>query len=141
MVIEFTVPGLPVPKGRPRVTRYGTYTPKRTQDYEKRVLEAWFTQSGVKMPEGVPLALLVMVFFPVPQSWSKKKRAASLGRPHISRPDLDNIVKSVTDALNGEAFPDDSAIAIINAHKAYAEEGHVFVAITEVRDNDSQDNA
>ena len=30
MDIKFTVPGSPVPQGRPRVTRWGTYMPPRT---------------------------------------------------------------------------------------------------------------
>lgn len=34
MILEFTVPGQPIPKARPRVTRRGiTFTPKSTLDY------------------------------------------------------------------------------------------------------------
>jgi len=36
--ITFAIPGKPVPKGRPRVTRSGrVYTPKATRDYESLV--------------------------------------------------------------------------------------------------------
>ena len=36
--VLFTVPGVPVPKGRPRVTRAGiTYTPRETLNYEAQV--------------------------------------------------------------------------------------------------------
>ena len=31
-MIKLTIPGEPVAKGRPRVTRYGTYTPEKTKN-------------------------------------------------------------------------------------------------------------
>ena len=39
--------------------------------------------------------------------------------PHTSRPDLDNLVKSVSDGLNGVAFRDDSQITELRAIKQY----------------------
>jgi len=36
---------------------------------------------------------------PMPGSWSKKKKREMEGQPHRSRPDLDNYMKSVWDAL------------------------------------------
>lgn len=36
---------------------------------------------------------------PMPKSWSKKKRAESLGRRHMQRPDADNLMKALKDAL------------------------------------------
>ncbi len=40
MHLTFEIPGPPVPKGRPRVTRRGTFTPQKTKDYEQAVGEA-----------------------------------------------------------------------------------------------------
>ena len=39
-VIDFEIPGAPVPKGRPRKGRHGFYTPRRTQAAEAEV--AWY---------------------------------------------------------------------------------------------------
>jgi Holliday junction resolvase RusA-like endonuclease len=41
---------------------------------------------------------------------------------HTSRPDLDNIVKSILDGLNGVIFEDDAVVAEIVASKKYGEE-------------------
>ena len=41
MNFEITIPGNPVAKGRPRVSRYGTYTPKKTADFESYVEYCW----------------------------------------------------------------------------------------------------
>ena len=46
MKIEFTVPGIPVGKGRPRFMKNGhTYTPQKTRDYEDKVVQCWKCQS------------------------------------------------------------------------------------------------
>ena len=33
-------------KARPRVTRYGTYTPKKTKDYEEQVAQAYLVAAS-----------------------------------------------------------------------------------------------
>lgn len=130
MRISFTVQGRPVPKQRPRVTRHGTYTPEATRSYERSVLESWRSQSGRFFPEGTPLAVYVTAHFPIPESASKKRRAALDGAPHTQhRGDIDNVVKSVLDALNGFAFPDDSAVCYISAYKDYRDEPSTEVTI------------
>lgn len=134
--ISFTVPGRPVPKGRPRVTRYSTYTPKSTVQYEEAVREAWRTQSGQSFPGGVPLAVYVGVHFEIPKSLSKKQRLALEGAPHTKqRGDLDNVVKSVLDALNGAAFPDDAAVCAIYAYKDFRTTPSTKVIIMEYKED------
>lgn len=115
----FTVPGMPIGKGRPRVTSHGTYTPKRTRDYESLVQLCWKTQSGVVMPSGAPLMARVLAYFPIPKSTSKRKREAMEGAFKISRPDCDNIAKAILDSLNGLAYHDDSAVQLGSVWKLY----------------------
>lgn len=130
MKISFNVPGRPVPKGRPRVTRHGTYTPKATLEYERSVLDSWRDQSGQFFPDGTPLTVIVTAHFPIPESASKKRRAALEGAPHTqNRGDIDNVVKSVLDALNGFAFADDSAVCCLRAYKDYRSEPSTEVTI------------
>ena len=72
MKVEFTVPGIPVGKGRPRFMKNGhTYTPQRTRDYEDKVVQCWKCQSGKGFAAGVPLRATVTAFFTVPKSTSK----------------------------------------------------------------------
>ena len=53
MRIQFTVPGVPVGKGRPRFTRGGhAYTPEKTAAFEEKVRLCWKTQSGETFPAG-----------------------------------------------------------------------------------------
>jgi Holliday junction resolvase RusA-like endonuclease len=41
---------------------------------------------------------------------------------HISRPDIDNVVKAILDGLNGVVFADDAVVAQLVASKHYGEE-------------------
>jgi Holliday junction resolvase RusA-like endonuclease len=46
---------------------------------------------------------------PMPPSWSKKKREQHDGKPHQSKPDCDNMLKALMDAL----FDDDARSGIV----------------------------
>ncbi len=76
--VQIIVPGPPVAKARPRVTRRGTYTPAKTRAYEEHVqLVARQAMAGRKPLTG-PLRAHVVAVFPVPRSWPKWKRGAAL---------------------------------------------------------------
>jgi Holliday junction resolvase RusA-like endonuclease len=130
MKIEFTVPGEPVGKGRPRFTKDGhTYTPQKTRDYEDKIVQCWKCQSGKGFAAGVPLAAHITAYFPLPKSLSKKRAAAMDGTPHTKRPDADNVAKAILDALNTHAYNDDSAIASLTVWK-YQTTGASRVEVT-----------
>lgn len=102
----------PIAKARPRLGRYGTYTPKKTADYEKAVQLAYRNQFKKEEPFEKPVRIEIDFYFQVPKSYTKKQRLQFVeeNKPHTKRPDLDNLVKAVTDALNGFAYKDDSQI-------------------------------
>ena len=134
MEIKFTVPGVPVGKGRPRFTRAGhAYTPEKTAEYEEKVRLCWKAQTGSVFSGGIPLKASIIAYFPIPKSASKKKAAAMDGTFHTSRPDADNVAKAILDALNGYLYPDDSAVQIDRCWKVYTNGApRVEVAIREV---------
>lgn len=111
----------PVGKGRPRFARVGagvrSYTPAKTKNAEEVIALAWKTQSGEKI-EGAVQLKLTAVFAP-PKSMSKKKQGELIGTPYEHKPDLDNIVKLVCDALNGKAWADDATVTGMDLTKIY----------------------
>lgn len=133
MKVEFTVTGIPKAKGRPRFARtpkgVRTFTPKETVNYETWVRTCWLEQSGTTIPNDVPIALTVRAFFPIPSSFSKKKKEQLEGQPHCKLPDLDNCVKSVCDGLQGYVFENDSKIYRIIAEKFYSSDPRVEVTM------------
>ena len=129
MIVKFIVPGKPVPKGRPRFSKKTgrTYTPNDTSKYEKLVRECYgdnyfFDTEYIK--------ITVIAKFEIPQSYSKKKKQEALaGKIFPTKCDLDNIVKSITDGLNGIAFKDDRYIIRLEAEKIFAEEAETIIII------------
>ena len=124
MKISFTVPGKPIPQARPRVTQNGrhTYTPRRSVVYREAV--ALCAQSAMrgKKPLSGALHVRVQFLFRVPSSWRKTDRdEAERGeKSFTSRPDLDNLYKAVTDAMNGIVYKDDAQIVHATVRKGYA---------------------
>lgn len=57
---------------------------------------------------------------PIPKSTSKKKALEMDGRFCLKKPDIDNYVKLVCDALNGIAWEDDNEVAEVYAVKRYS---------------------
>ena len=121
-MIEFFVPGKPVPMARPRVTRTGhAYTPKNCADYKSLVAAfARDVMRGKELYDG-EVWVEISFYFMTPTSWSKKKRETMTGKGVISRPDMDNLYKAVTDALNGIVYRDDSQITRAVMMKQYNE--------------------
>ena len=131
------VPGVPVAKGRPRVTRAGhVYTPQKTREYEGRIRNATMILMAGRKPLETPCIVHVGVFFEPPRSLSKKKRAELFhtGGFHAIKPDLDNIVKAALDGICGEtmAILDDKQIIEICSYKTYAESARLAVDVYEV---------
>jgi Holliday junction resolvase RusA-like endonuclease len=129
-MIRITIPGEPVAKARPRVTKWGTYTPDKTKNYETLVKELFFIEHGQILLDG-PLDVEIKAFFKIPKSTSKKKRyemVQGILRP-IKKPDVDNVIKSITDALNDLAYLDDKQIVKVTTEKLYSEEPRVEVEI------------
>lgn len=107
-------------KARARTTSQGgrtwSYTPQPTLVEERVVLGAWHKTYLDQKPLKGPLELEITVVRPYPQSLALWKRPNALP---TTRPDLDNYVKLVMDALNGHAWEDDSQIISLKARKVY----------------------
>lgn len=128
-VVIFAVEGRPVPKGRPRVTRHGTYTPKSTQIFEAAVRTAWLKAGEKQFEDGEALEVMVNAYFPIPSGTPKRKRGRLDLSPYLKRGDIDNIIKAVLDALNGYAYKDDSAVFSVCGRKVYTD-GEPFTVVT-----------
>ena len=87
----------------------------------------------IEKPNAVRVDILAI--FPVPSSWSKKRRTAARQgvEHHVSKPDLDNVQKAILDGMNGIVFEDDSQVIDSRTRKAYGPEPGVKVFIDEVK--------
>lgn len=124
MKVKFTIPGIPIPKARPRVVKGHTYTPKKTKDYEALVKDVYALTVGEYLGDSAIVATIDL-YFPIPESYSKSKRRriADGEIKHTKRPDVDNCAKSILDALNEVAYKDDAQIVESRITKHYAING------------------
>ncbi len=133
-MIQFTVYGEPVAQGRPRATtiagRARLYDPAKSRNYKEYVKMAAAEHAPSALLEG-PLLLNVTVYRSIPKSFSKKKTAqAEAGelRP-TSKPDVDNYVKGIKDALNKVIWKDDSQVVSVMVAKFYSQKPRIEVKV------------
>jgi Holliday junction resolvase RusA-like endonuclease len=120
----------PVPASRPRVTRWGTYYGKKYKNYKAAMKE--LTDKGdEKYLEGLIFADMTF-FVPMAKSWSKKRKAESLGRYCNNNADLDNYVKATLDSLEGKYYNNDKQIVMIRARKYWSDTGHIEFKMEEI---------
>ncbi|WP_426817657.1 RusA family crossover junction endodeoxyribonuclease [Winslowiella sp. 2C04] len=107
----------PVPK--PRQTQRDRWA-KRPAVLRYRAFCDEVRFRGVTLPES---GWHVTFVLPMPDSWSKKKRAAMNGMPHQQKPDKDNLEKALLDAI----FDDDARIWDGRVTKIWGERGSIQI--------------
>lgn len=129
--MHFVIPGKPKGKTRPRFARGGNaYTDQGTREYEEKVVEA-FRAAGGQL-RGYR-AIKIRAYYLIPQR-TPKKTYSEMVRGRIrpaKKPDLDNVLKIILDALSGVAYEDDNQICQAYIEKLYGEEPRVEVDLYE----------
>lgn len=74
------------------------------------------SEFGMRLPVIGPVKLTVTAWFSRPKSEIRKTKPMPI-YPHIKKPDADNVVKAVMDALNGLAWHDDAQVSSIVVEK------------------------
>ena len=122
-MIKFQINARPQPKERSRSTRSGHhYTPSRTVNFEMTVAAEFRAQHPFHELLTGSLAMQVKAFYMRPKTVKKPLW-------HTGAGDLDNIVKAISDGLNGVAWKDDRQIAYLHAEKQWADADQIIVSI------------
>jgi len=140
--ITLTIPGVPIAQPRQRHRTYqvgqrtctANYTPARhpVQQWKAAVAVAWSEEVDGAPLEG-PLHLGVQFVLPRPKRLLTK-RWRDLLVWHDKKPDCDNLLKAVKDALNNLAWRDDSQVCQVYVEKRYAAADEMPHAVVEVRE-------
>lgn len=131
--VIFSVEGSPRGKGRPRFMRNGhTYTDDKTREYEERIKKAYLEVS--KACSDKSIGIYITIAFAPNRTDTKAMRAAKLSNELMPRkkPDIDNVVKIVLDALNGVAYKDDTQVNEVTAIRKYDVVPYIQVEIKEI---------
>lgn len=121
----------PIGSPRPRFRNAGrfvqTYMPTsytKHKDYIQEQMPKLLTDKNLKVS--------LYFYFEPPKSWSKKRKLIALGTYKRTKPDVDNLIKTVLDAANNHVWQDDNQVVHIDSYKMYAEESKIVMVIKEV---------
>lgn len=131
--LTILIPGKAVAQGRPRFARRGqhvtTYDAPQSVDYKSWVrncaIQAMTKQAGEIIPRDIPLHIVLTVSIARPKSAPKRRTLP------VVKPDLDNFLKTVQDALEGIVYQADQQIVSVRAIKKYDHTDSVEVRITD----------
>jgi len=104
------VPGNPVALARARTGKRAWYTPKPSLDYQQQIGLAWKATGKGALKDGQVFVTVEAVF----------ARPAKPAHEWPSRPDIDNLLKNVLDALTKVgAIDDDRRVVSAQTEKRY----------------------
>lgn len=135
--ITIAVTGKPIAKGRGRAGKTADgraviFTPSSTRKWEADARQLARIEMGAKKPFDGPLQIIVRAIFTPPTSWPAWKREMALTGEimHTTKPDGDNILKAMKDALNSVVYADDSQVVKSGIEKRYGPQPMVVATIT-----------
>lgn len=137
MKYEFEVLGKIIGKSRPRINSYTgvVYTPNNTKDYENLIRQYFLinNKGPIKTLES-RVKVKIIAYFKIPKS-TKKSLTYEMLENKVSptkKPDIDNIVKIVLDALNNFVIKDDIQVCKLETEKVYTQdEEKLYIEIEE----------
>lgn len=138
MTLKFNIPGEPCAQGRPRFAVFHghavAYDPAKSKNYKsfvKMLAMAAMDEQEWKYTE-LPLRIAICAWESIPKSKTKKFRQDALEGKEFPtvKPDLDNVAKTIMDALSGVVYKDDKQVVDLIVKKRYTDqEPHVVVRI------------
>ena len=114
----FYILGDPRPQGRPRFYKRGNFIgvcdPKESRNYKQTLAAQIAAQNPVYIQDGA-ISLECEFIFARPKTLPKKVV------DHTKKPDLDNLLKALKDAMTGIVWHDDAQIVSLSARKDYGD--------------------
>lgn len=107
------------PVSKPRMTQRDRWAKREcVQRYWK--FKDQVREAGLAITESCAHVIFVL---PMPKSWSKKKKHEMWNKPHQQKPDVDNLMKALLDAI----FDDDAHIWDARVTKVWGHQGVIII--------------
>lgn len=130
--LVFEVPGKVRGKGRPRFMRNGhTYTDSKTVEYERLIKASYLKRTSYISQKSIRMSMYVC--FAPNKTDTKKNRALKLLNSlwPSKKPDVDNVIKVVLDALNKVAYQDDTQVNEVHVIRHFDEKERLIICLKE----------
>jgi len=130
----------PVACARPRLGKFVTYTPKSTSEYKKLLADLLHLElrnnqelkAKIECLYDQPISMHMTFSLPIPKRLIKKKEPQPWrSTVPVTKPDVDNLYKSVADIMSGQIYRDDSQVVSVLIKKIYDERPYVNITVNE----------
>ena len=125
-MISFTIPGKPIALKRHRPSARGGYYDPSSKDKKQTWLQ--IAKYKPKQPFKGAIHLKLIFYMAIPKSYFRTGKYMLLLKEkykdinyHSVKPDIDNLIKYISDVMNKGFYIDDSQICIIQAEKKWGE--------------------
>jgi Holliday junction resolvase RusA-like endonuclease len=121
--------------GAVRMTQRSKWKDEHAQKYlSYKDAIGFAAKQHIKEPLNKPISVKLAFYYPMPKKWSKSKKddANDQGIMPVVKPDIDNCIKGVFDALNKIAWTDDNLVVDVWSMKRYSHKPMIAVTIEEV---------
>lgn len=107
-----------------------TYTPQATRLAAAQIHTAWVAAGSERVPDGVAFRISVIATMRRPDSHTRKDGSPSSQYREVPvRPDIDNVLKLVLDALQPDCFANDAMCVEATISKRYGSEDSTSIQI------------
>lgn len=123
-------------KQRPRTNFYtrSVYTPAQTKEREQKIGFEFKRQNREWVCADGPVSLFLSFEIKIPSKARKEERLKMLNEEILPtiKPDVDNTLKLVMDALTGIAYKDDTQVTTCTVNKTYGETNKLYIIIRKI---------
>ncbi|PJX56623.1 MULTISPECIES: RusA family crossover junction endodeoxyribonuclease [unclassified Klebsiella] len=118
------------PMGKPRQTRADKWKQREVVLRYRALCDEVCLKKVTMLEAGSHITFIL----PMPASWSQKKRAVMNGKAHQQKPDVDNMIKALVDAL----YANDAHIWDLRVTKLWGVTGQILISDSDsVGDNNN----
>jgi len=131
--MNFTIPGHPIPKKRPRLGKYVTYDPQVNDKIKTKLLiKSQMNAQGYSIISQSPVEVKMSFYTKIPKSASKRKQMdlENVFNAQANHGDADNFFKFYSDCMNGIVYDDDKQIVKMSCEKRYSSNPRVEIMVS-----------
>lgn len=123
------------PMGAVRMTQRSKWKNQSAKNYlQYKSIVGLSAKKHFVEPIDGPVGAEIEFHYPIPKSWTKREKADAISGitfPTV-KPDIDNCVKGIFDALNKIAWEDDNRVIALVTRKYYSAHPRIVIKVWEV---------
>jgi len=127
----------PFGKARPRCR--GKVSPYMPAEYKERIAQVQKEVNASQVPDG-PVLVYLTIGYPMPKGWSKAKKDLARGKFCPRKPDIDNVLGALMDAVFPNRQGGDSRVCGDTTRRYWSDEPQLEMSILKLQEGEYYDD-